>query len=127
SIPFGARGTSLTERDVVLDGATLIGMAGDANVDVGIRHQHGNLRIECGARVITQLRPVEVEVNHGGDCVPEATLLARGRSSFIGATNAVVVSALPRECSVALSLSTRDRVANRSAIDGGCRGCGGGC
>src|SRR5438105_13744077 len=61
-IPLRARCATLTQGDVVLDRAALIGVAGDANRQVRIRHQHGDLRVQGRTRGVLQIRLVEIEM-----------------------------------------------------------------
>src|SRR5437762_8578537 len=69
------------------------------------------------ARASSRSSPVEIEVNYRGDGVAEPCLVAGCRRGFVGATNAVVVRALPSERRVASSLCAGDRVSNGRTVD----------
>jgi hypothetical protein len=82
-IPLRARRATLAKGDVVLDGTAFVGVAGDANHDIRVGHQHGNLGVERGACVVAQIRLVEIEVDDRRYGIAKARLLTSGRRCFV--------------------------------------------
>src|SRR5256714_1014427 len=66
-VPLGACRTALAEGQVVLVGATFVGVTLDTNSHSGVSLQPWNLRVERSSRIRSDRRLVEVEVDRSSD------------------------------------------------------------
>src|SRR5262249_53291645 len=71
-------GATLAEREVVLVGATLVGVAGDANHHVHVRLENPRLHVQVALGVVADIGLVEVEVDDRGERGAHIRRLTRG-------------------------------------------------
>ena len=69
-VAFRGRGPTLTQREVVLIGAAIVGVAVDANVQRRLRFEHGGLCVEQRLGITAKRIFVEIEIDDGADRVP---------------------------------------------------------